>query len=178
MAWPTSTLATGDLVTAAQLNALVTPSAAFLACPTGSGSSSTNIGTNAAYFCRVVNPMGVFTVTKLNLYIGTSSGNIDVGIYTDSGGLPSARLWSRGGVASPGTSNRSILISAGSPSTLTLNPGTYWLAVAADNNTVQFAFSGTQLPVGLTASAASAYPLPATISSPAAQNVGPLLVLE
>lgn len=78
-------------------------------------------------------PVGC-TVTGVRLVIRTSSGNLDVGIYDNSGN----RLVSTGEVASPGAGDAELI----DLTDIYLSPGIYWLAVAADNNTVAYGGEG------------------------------------
>lgn len=89
----------------------------------------------------------------------TVTGNTDCGIYDSEG----ARLVSLGSTAQSGTS----VIQTTSITALTLNPGRYYLALAADNNTALYrcnqtlAVSTVQRASGV-AQQTSAFPLPAT----------------
>jgi len=135
---------------------------------------------NRATFARVYVP-AAFVVTSIGVQITVSSGNVDFGIYSESAGAPNARLWSLGGVASPGTGMRSFLISAGTPNTLTLTPGVYWLAAAADNAVItwgQINGNGT-FPDGLLAFQGTSYPLPASVSTATTGGGGtPIMILQ
>lgn len=105
-----------------------------------------------------------FTVVKAFIEIGAASGNIDVGVYDDQKNL----LVSDGGHAQAGAN----AIQTFDLTDTTLQPGVYYMAVAADNTTgtvFRFAFTNN-----LWAGAAgvlmqtSAYPLPATANWAAA----------
>lgn len=136
------------------------------------------ITTNEAWFVRVEAQAG-FAVTSFELNLGVSSGNIDVGLYSDVAGAPSERLWSRGSFASPGIGQRSILISAGSPTSLTFSANVVWLAIAADNANVTFAFAAAGfLPKGIVKFKALSFPLPASVSGLTEDvDTGPSVVL-
>lgn len=146
----------------------------FLVPPAGVVGTTTLVA-NTAYFGRFFTA-AAFTVVSVELNLSVSSGNIDVGIYSEVAGLPSARQWSRGSIASPGTGLQSILISAGTPTTLTLSPGTYWLGFSADNTGVAVSYAGS-LPKGLGYTKAATFPLPATIVTPTASALAPYAVL-
>lgn len=70
------------------------------------------------------------TVLGVMVSIGTSSGNICVGLYDSS----LARVATSGSVASPGTGQQKIAFTGGYVAV----PGRYYLAISADNNTVTF----------------------------------------
>ncbi|MCX5796708.1 MAG: IPT/TIG domain-containing protein, partial [Elusimicrobia bacterium] len=65
-------------------------------------------------------------VQSLSFY-AHDTGNVRLALYSDSSG-PSSKLWESGDVAATAASWNTVLISAGSPTSLTLNSGTYWLA--------------------------------------------------
>lgn len=107
-----------------------------------------------------------FTVVKAFVEIGTASGNIDVGVYDDQKNL----IVSDGGHAQAGAN----AIQSFDLTDTTLNPGVYYMAVAANNTTgTIFRFSFTN---NLWAGAAgvltqtSAYPLPSTANWAAAAD--------
>jgi hypothetical protein len=170
------TWVTSEVVTAAQLNAHVRDNELFLyeAFPEEiietiitDGSSAALAANNNAHLTMMIVERE-FVCTNVRFHIGTSSGNIDVGIYDSS----FTRLWSRGSFASPGTGSRTVGISAGTPTTLTLTPGVYWFALAADNTTVTFRGTSAQL-VSKSVTKGTSFPLPSSISSPSA-NTGSL----
>lgn len=111
---------------------------------------------------------------QLLYWVGaTSSGNIDVGIYSDTG----VRLTSTGSTAMSGTTNTLQELNI---TDLALNPGPYMLAVAVDNTTGTTFLSGsnndelvlTTCPIWFET---SAFPLPA-IATPVLSTVtGPRL---
>lgn len=126
------------------------------------GQSASSSSANVATFVRIW--LRAFAVTSFEINISTSTGNIDVGIYTDSAGSPLTRLWSRGSFASPGTGQQSILISAGSPASLTTTSGPAWAALSCSSGS--FAVNAMHnSPKGLVKTMAAAHPLPATASS-------------
>lgn len=113
------------------------------------------------------------TLTTLGYYVVTSSGNIDVGIYSTA--ATRELLWSTGSIACPSatawaTASPNLPVTAGQQIDI---------GIAADNTTAQFARHGQQAVAVLPASlwpggggaqakvafaAMSAFPLPATIS--------------
>lgn len=76
------------------------------------------------------------TLHDLSVYIGTSSGNLHVGVYDTNEALAGSRslLWDSGSVASPGTGWRVI----GDPSLAVTAGKQYDLVVYPDNGTVTF----------------------------------------
>lgn len=78
------------------------------------------------------------TISKIGLFVSTSSGNISVAAYRNSGSgrsaVPATRLATSGAVACPGASAYAE-VSLGA--TVTLLPGD-WLFLSADNNTATF----------------------------------------
>lgn len=82
-------------------------------------------------------PQATVTVTRIYFGVQNAGGNIDVGIYADSGGNPAAKIVSTGLVTNPytGTPVAQFLTI---PST-TLTAGVpYWLALVCDTGTVTF----------------------------------------
>lgn len=102
---------------------------------------------------------GAATITGVKVYIGTSSGNLCVGLYDSSG----TRVATSGAVASPGITFRTINFTAA----YSAAAGRYYLALSADNVTVTFA--GTSNSVGGVAATVkyqdTAHPLPTSITS-------------
>lgn len=98
---------------------------------------------NRGRFCRVIVPK-TGTLMDLSVFIGTSSGNIDGGVYDTQS--TRNRLWSTGSIASPGTGWRNL----GDPNLAVVEGQSLDFGVAADNNTVTF---GRQLLAAATASA-------------------------
>lgn len=138
---------------------------------------------NRAWFTRmhVTERCAIYGTT---IYVNTQSGNVCVGLYAADGpgGLPGTRLATSGSVPCPaGAGSRTIEFTAA----VVLDPGTYWSAFSADNNTVAFFASASNgqpwdtLDVGISAQAESAFPLPATIPqriySSSARQVGGLM---
>lgn len=56
-----------------------------------------------------------------------ATGNVRLAIYNQSGAAPNALQWESGSTACSATAWATVNISAGTPTTLTLNAGTYWL---------------------------------------------------
>lgn len=109
---------------------------------------------NNAIFVPTYIP-GPCTVTGIRVNIGTSSGNICVGLYNRSG----ARVATSGSVASPGTGLQTISFTGGG---YVAAAGAYYLAVSASNNTVTFSgHPGTTNTIpGNGFSMGTAHPLP------------------
>lgn len=72
-------------------------------------------------------------VSTMNFYSQTASGDINLAVYDNSS--PNNLLWQSGSMVNTTATNWiSVPISSGSPSTLTLPAGTYWLAWQTDSN--------------------------------------------
>jgi len=132
-------------------------------------SAATFASANRAYLYAVT-VYAPCVITGIRVTIGVSSGNLDVGIYDSTGN----RLASSGSTASPGTGNQTINFTASA----SLVPGTYYLAVAADNNTVTITRAGTDAPAAAYYFDTS-FPLPSTVTLPgtAAGTTARLFVL-
>jgi len=83
---------------------------------------------NVAHYLPVTVPFEI-TVNRIKIRIGTSSGNIDVGIYDRDGN----RVVSTGSIACPAAGYATITIAS-----TVLNPGIYYFAISCDNNTATF----------------------------------------
>lgn len=96
-------------------------------------SHNNNFGVNAANDAYYI-PFQIdapFTVRSVGVHISTtSSGNIDVGIYSENG----TKIWSAGSTAM-GTAN---LFQLWTPTAFTLAPGRYYMAVGCSNTTGTF----------------------------------------
>jgi hypothetical protein len=131
-------------------------------------------GANIAWGCRVTIPKAG-TLTDLAIYIGTSSGNADVGVY-DATAATRNRLFSTGSIACPAGVQWTIV---GNPNLAVAQGDQLDFAVVFDNATATvLRFQGaqsaqTQLPTGfwpaalggtprLSWSKTTAFPLPAT----------------
>ncbi len=95
---------------------------------TGNGSSGGAVANNDAFYLPI-DVTGDMTITKISLYIATSSGNIDVGLYDSSG----TRLVSKGSTASPGTGVQTLTVASTS-----ISAGQHYLALAVDNTTFKW----------------------------------------
>jgi len=109
------------------------------------------------------------TISKVALEVTTSSGNISVGVYANSGSgrsaAPSALKVSSGALACPAIGVQEIALTAA----IRVEPGD-WLAISADNATAAFrstitAEETTALGNGLCYKQATAHPLPSTPAS-------------
>jgi len=130
---------------------------AYLGITATPNSAQTTVA-NTAYTLAITVPVAC-TITKVAVYIGVSSGNIDVGIYNSSG----TRLGSSGSVASPGVGSQLISLS----SSVALTPGFYYLAVAANNATISLGRYSTDNLLG-SGAVATSFPLPSTLTTPIA----------
>lgn len=100
---------------------------------------SNNNGSNSITYYRI--PQGAGTISKIALEIGTSSGNIAVAVYDNSGvgraALPLNRIASSGIVACPASGFAEVALDA----PVFVKPGD-WLAIWADNTTATFRNAG------------------------------------
>jgi hypothetical protein len=79
-------------------------------------------------------PPTISAVIQSMSYYSNTTGDFRLAIYSDAGG-PSLLQWSSGSIkANPSASWNTILISSGTPTSLTLASGTYWLAWQSDDN--------------------------------------------
>ena len=169
---------TGGL-TKASLDAAYEPQNPNLVCATddtriASGAAAVTT-LSAAYGARVVIPKAG-TLTDLAIYVGTSSGNVDVGVF-DTAPTTRTKLYSTGSMACPAGGAWTVV---GNPA-LAVNQGDQLdLVLACDNTTATFlrltAVAGAaQLPANFWPSPvgglpfvywikSSAFPLPATIA--------------
>lgn len=126
-------------------------------------------GPNRAVYVRVIKGG---TISKLGIFVGTSSGNVSVGVYSNTGAGTSARPASRqatsGAVACPATGFQEISLGA----TVTVAEGD-WFALSCDNITTTFY---RQLGAGINAfpflncKQATGHPLPTSTASLAAED--------
>jgi len=65
-------------------------------------------------------------ITALGFY-SHATGNYRLAIYTDSSG-PAVKQWESGDTTAAAGAWNTVNISAGTPTTLSLGAGTYWLA--------------------------------------------------
>jgi hypothetical protein len=111
---------------------------------------------------------GAGTISKIGLYVGTSSGNISVAVYSNSGvgpaAVPTTRLATSGAVACPaGAAYAEVALGA----SVDVEPG-YWFSLSVDNNTATFSgiqTSGSALQAGLFSYQAAAHPAPSSAAS-------------
>lgn len=130
-------------------------------------------GAPGANRCLYLRATGSGVISKIAVDIGTSSGNIDVGVYANTGvgraARPAARKTSSGSVASPGTGYQEIALTA----SVYVEEGD-WLAVSSDNATVTYALTGGNgssgsMAQGLSHFQTGTFPLPAT-AAPSGTN--------
>lgn len=115
----------------------------------------------------------VVTITHMAVFVVTAAGNIDVGIYTESG----TKLVSSGSTAVAGTS----AIQSFDVTDTTLNKGLYWIACACSSTSAVLRASpglvsstnGATAPARGVMAETSAVPLPttATFAKPAATGI-------
>ncbi len=67
------------------------------------------------------------TFSSVNFY-SHAAGNVRLAIYNDAGGAPSAKQWESGDVAVSANMVNTVNINSGTPTSLVLSSGTYWLA--------------------------------------------------
>lgn len=123
---------------------------------------------NQVYATRVRVGRAV-TVTTMTIYVGTASGNVDLGIYTSAdNGVTLTRVGSTGSTAVAGASaNQTISLTT----PVTLLPGVdYYLAAAVDNGVASFGqFQTTVAPAtalgNLTLTKTASFPLPASLAT-------------
>lgn len=166
----------GRIVTAAEVHGL---RADRLGDPLGLGfpytvdpriaGATQNVGAvNRAIYARVT---GGGTITKIGLLVGTSSGNIDVGVFTSTGvgrsARPNVRLRSSGATACPTAGYAEVSLGG----SVVVQSGD-WLAIAADNTTATFGAisspGASDLVAGLLHYQDNGYTLPAAAAVTAA----------
>ena len=119
--------------------------------------ASQTISSDTAYLVMLPPLDRNITITKIVLNIATSSGNLDVGVYSTTDGATFTRVVSLGSTASPGTGQQKLDIAD-----TALSAGTrYGLAFAFDNGTAAFY---RQASFGMLLKASS-FPLPASLTS-------------
>lgn len=101
------------------------------------------------------------TVTRIKIEVKTQSGNIDVGIYDAA----LDRVVSTGSIGCPSTGVATITISS-----TVLDPGLYYLAIAADNTTLRLSDVETETAKSLWKN--TNFPLPASMVSPSTGGYG------
>lgn len=122
---------------------------------------------NLACFYRIRAEKAI-TISTISFFVGTASGNADVGIYTSTdGGTTLDRQRSSGSTAVAGSSAwQDVALT----SSIALVPGVdYWIAIAADNTTFTTYRVGVQAPAMLRNNAglakATSFPLPSSVTS-------------
>lgn len=118
--------------------------------------SAANVGSSNRAWYKAINVDNYVTVTGIRIGVAATSGNIDVGLY-DSGGN---KLASSGSVACP-TANTKVTVAF--TASVDIAPGTYYLAIVADNTTATFVRAGTDTIMGL-GYEDTAFPLPSSAS--------------
>lgn len=123
---------------------------------------------NRAHLYRIPKLAVAKTITKLSVFIGGASGNLDLGIYTTTDFATFTRLGSSGSTAVAGTN----AVQTVSGLSLAVPANVAWfLAVAADNATATFARLGSTSDVALknyptrAFYKASSFPLPSSLTS-------------
>lgn len=141
--------------------------------------STLTLTANRAYYYRFVAPR-TNTYNQMLVYVSTSLGGVDVGIYENSAlQTPGARIASSGERSCPFAGSVQGINLSTFP---TLDAGTtYWLAIAS-SSTPTFAASAAVLgssilsTMGVAREQASAYPLPDTASSVAPTSTKVILI--
>lgn len=139
-------------------------------------------GTNVAHYQRIQNNPGPYTISKIGVYVGTSSGNICLALMrgANSPTGPTTRIATTGSVACPaGNAWAEITLGA----SYVVDPTTDWFAVAADNGTVTLGRFGGAPNAGSVAGVGtgssyrqtSAFPIPATPTPDVAFTIGYIL---
>jgi len=110
------------------------------------GTSSEDTGYQACVYWTHVEIKGYAKATKAVLsdtgacisvsFYSHAAGNVRLAIFDQSGSAPNARQWQSGSVACSAAAWATVNISAGSPTSLLLVVGTYWLAWQWDSETV------------------------------------------
>lgn len=135
------------------------------------------VAADRALFYRVLEPG---TISKIAIQVHTSSGNICVGVYANSGSgrssQPGTRKATSGAVACPSAGHAEVSLGG----SVGVEAGD-WFAISADNTTAKFrgpdndaggAGSSYDIARGSAMYQVSAHPLPATASPSAAGMVG------
>ncbi|NUR79681.1 MAG: hypothetical protein HOQ21_04450 [Dermatophilaceae bacterium] len=129
-------------------------------------SAASALNANQAVYMRV---RGSGYISKIGMHVGTSSGNICVGVYANSGAgssaAPSTRKGTSGSVACPVAGYAEVPLTA----PVWCADGD-WIALVADNATATFYRGGaagfaSSLAKGRTNFQSTAFPLPATAAS-------------
>jgi ABC-type uncharacterized transport system permease subunit len=109
----------------------------------------------------LINNSSILKPLTFRYRITVQSGNIDIGVYnTDF-----IKIWSRGSLACPAVGDVQTLIEDGSPTEFVLAPGSFYVAVVADNTTAAMVQSSFTIWEGRAFTSASAFPLPEEITN-------------
>lgn len=135
------------------------PPQAYLGMNMTPNSAATIGATNRAAFLAVTN-YSTCLATGVAFVVGTANGNVDVGVYNNSG----TRLASSGSVATPAAGTRIVNFTAG----VTLTPGIYWIAMSNNNATATYGRFGVDPIVG-NWFFDTAFPLPTSVTFPGSQ---------
>lgn len=128
--------------------------------------ATTTGGVGVANRCFYTRVRGAGTISKVGLHVATSSGNISVAAYRNTGSgrsaAPGRQLSTSGAVACPASGYAEVALGA----SVTLDEGD-WLAVSADNTTATFVKGNSttgvsNLAAGFCAYQDTAHPAPAT----------------
>ena len=124
-------------------------------------SSTTVLGSGVSAFSRIT---GSGAITKVGIIVGVQSGNIDIGVYSNSGvgrnANPNIKRASTGSIACPAAGYQVVALS------VVVQPGD-WFAIVADNGTAAFGRTSSTvvgLAKGLLGYENAAFPLPGTAS--------------
>lgn len=111
----------------------------FTVDPAACGTNGTFPSANRMFAYRCI---GGGSISKIALRVGTSSGNISVAVYRNSGtgraSVPGTRLATSGAVACPSSGYAEVSLGA----TIDVEPGD-WFALSCDNNTATFGVNVT-----------------------------------
>lgn len=114
---------------------------------------------NTAYLIPIRDLLIPFAFTRFSFVVGTSSGNMDLGIYSSTDELTFTRVYSTGSFATPAAG---INIKTVATQTITPVTGTrFYIAIAVDNTTATFRALDSQ---GFAYSKAASFVLPASLT--------------
>lgn len=121
------------------------------------------------------------TTNKVTIYVGTSSGNISVGVYSSTGTgrsrIPATRKATTGTIACPGTGEQEVTLTT----TTDISPGDY-IGISADNTTAKFgripAPTYAEQGKGRVYKQSTAHPAPATAASLTATSQALLAIAD
>lgn len=123
----------------------------------GAGATNLNVAEYTAFQVTAS-----YVINQVVFVVGVQSGNVDVGVYDNTGtaGAPGTRLTHSGSTACPAAGAQGIAVPQ-----VTLTPGKYYAALAADNGTATFNFVSVISMLDATHvryNQNAAFPLPAT----------------